>query len=234
MPSGQSTSTSTTSSEPSAFQKPYLQKGMDAATKLYNTPGPNYFPNSTVAGFSPTQNAAFGMGSSLANNGDLSQAQQANQNILSGNVNNDAVFNNIKSHVLPAVNSQFESAGRYGSGAQSDALSTGLTNAYAPYAAQQYSDALNRAPMLHNAQWQNVQNLWQQGQQQQMQGQNELGDAVNRFNYNQDLPANKLRQYMGFVGGNYGTNTTSTTPYNTPSIWGQVAGAGLGLAGLFG
>ena len=234
MAGSQQNSTTTNSSEPSSFQKPYLQTGVDAAKTLYNTPGPSYFPQSTVAGFSPDQSTAFAQGRSIAGNGSLNLAQQANNNILGGNAANDAVFQNIQSHVMPAVNSQFEASGRYGSGAQSGALASGLTNAYAPFAAQQYSDAMNRAPMLQNAQWQNNQNLGAQGQQMQGQAQNELGDAVNRFNYNQDLPANKLRQYMGFVGGNYGNNTTSTTPYNTPSIWGQAAGAGLGLAGLLG
>ena len=38
---------------------------------------------------------------------------------------------------------------------------------------------------------------------------------------------------MNTVGGNFGQTSVQQNPYYTPSPFSQIAGAGLGLAGLF-
>lgn len=244
--SGQQTSTST--SEPWAEQKPYIQYGMQQAKDLYQNQTPKYFPGSTVAGFSPEQQQAQQLGTARATQGNagMGMSQAYNNDVLQGKYLNsnpyqDSVYQNIQSHVLPSVNSQFSNAGRYGSNSQQNEQINQLTSAYAPYASQNYQYGLgqmdaaaNRAPQYAANDWTDINALSQIGQQKQTMGQNELTDAVNRYNFNQDLPANQLGQYMGFIGGNYGGTTTSQTPYQQPSIWSQLGGAGLGLAGLFG
>ena len=242
-----STQTSSGTSEPWAAQKPYLERNMSRAEDLYNSPGPQYFNQSTVAGFAPQQEQAFGMAANRATMGNqtMKAAEGFNQDVLggkySGNPMDGEVFNNISSRVTPQVNSQFSLGGRYGSDAHASTMTRALTEAYAPYAAQQYNTGIDRmqnaaqmAPTFAANDYQDIGALQDVGAQRQKLAQGELDDARARWDYNQDLPFNKLAQLQGLVGGNYGGTTTSSQPYYKPSPFSQVAGAGLGLAGLFG
>jgi hypothetical protein len=240
------TARSTSNTEPWAAQQPFIKDVMSQAQQQFNAPGPSYFPQSTVAGFSPEQISAFGMGTERATQGNagMDLAEGYNSDVLRGQYlndpNEDAMFANIQQRIMPSVNSQFMGAGRSGSGLHADTAARGMTEAWAPYATQmrqyglgQMDAAANRSKMFADQDWQDINALQGIGQQRQNLAQNELGDAVNRFNYYQDLPANKLQQYSGLVGGNYGGMTTSTQPYQQPSIWSQLGGLGLGAAGLF-
>jgi hypothetical protein len=61
-------------------------------------------------------------------------------------------------------------------------------------------------------------------------GQHLLNSQVDKWNFNQNLPYNKLAQYMGLLlGGNWGTQGTSTQ--TVPS---QGGGFGGFLGGLLG
>ena len=60
-----------------------------------------------------------------------------------------------------------------------------------------------------------------------------MDDAVNRWSYNQDLPYNKLAQYVGLIGGNWGGQTTSQQPYTKPGMLSTLGGLGMMGAGLF-
>ena len=164
----------------------------------------------------------------------VAEVGKENQKIMAGNYGDD-VFKNVQSHVMPAVSAQFEGSGRYGQNASfGNAVSTGLTNAYAPYASSMMNQAIDRAPNFQSSQWNNIQGLGDIGKQQQGQAQLETNDALNRYNYNTQLPQLKLNQYMQNVGGNWGNTTTSSQPVYNPSMFSQAAGAGLGLLGLFG
>lgn len=247
MGSKQATSTATNTSEPWTEQKPYITKGFSEAEKIYNSSGPQYFPGSTVAGFSPEQQQAFGMTTNRATAGNqtMKAAEGFTQDTLGGKYSGDPyqsqVFNNIASRVTPQVNAQFSSAGRYGSGAHADSMTRALTESFAPYASQQYQQGLDRmgnaasmAPTFAANDYQDIGALADVGMQKQVMGQAELDDAKARFDYSQDLPYNKLAQFQSAIGGNWGGQTTSATPYYKPSPFSQVAGAGLSLAGLFG
>lgn len=243
----QKTATTTSTSEPWAEQKPYITDIMSKAKNLYDTNTPTYYPGNTVAGFNPQQEQAFGMAANRAVNGNanMNAAAGYNSDVLSGKYSTDPyqsqVFDNIKSQVLPAVNSQFSAAGRYGSGSHADSAARGLTDAFAPYATQMYQQGLDRmgqaasfAPTLAQNDYTDIAALSDVGQQRQTLAQAEIGDAMNRYNFAQDTPYNKLGQYLGFIGGNYGGVQTSQTPYQTASPFSQIAGAGLSLAGLLG
>lgn len=239
--------TTTNTSEPWKEQKPYLQDIMKQAQYLYKNDNPTYYPGNTVAGFSPQQEQAFGMAANRAVNGNANMKAAAgyNQDVLSGKYSGDPyqsqVFQNIQSQVMPAINSQFSSAGRYGSGAHADSAARGLTDAFAPYATQMYQNSLDRmgqaaafAPTLAQNDYTDIAALADVGQQRQLLAQQEIQDAQNRYNYSQDAPYNKLGQYLQFVGGNYGGTTTSQQPYQTQSPFSQILGGGLGLLGLLG
>lgn len=222
--------TSSSTSEPWAKQAPYIEEGMAQAKKLYNSAGPTYFPGSTVAGFSPEQEQSFAGGMAHAG-----EAAKFNSDVLSGKYmqdpNQDAVFANIQSKVNPAVMSQFMGAGRTGSTLNADTLGRGLTEAYAPWASDNYQRGLDRMTSAARD-YSPYQAMEGVGQQRQQLAQQELQDAINRYNFGQDLASNKLREYMGLVGGSYGSQSTSSVPYQQPSVWSQLGGAGLGLAGL--
>jgi hypothetical protein len=241
------TATSKTTAQPWDKQIPYIEQGMSEAKKIYNTPGPEYYTGNTVAGFAPEQEQAFSRGTQRATQGNqtMNMAEGFTQDVLGGKYlndpYNDQVFNNIQSKVMPSVNSNFSSAGRYGSGMHADTATRALTESYAPYASQQRQQGLDRMGQASNAASMFAQNDYRDlaaleaiGGQRQGLAQNEIDDAVSRWNYNRDLPANKLGQYMGFIGGNYGGTTTSAQPYYKPSMFSQILGGGLGLAGLLG
>ena len=90
--SGNDTTKQTTKSEPWGPQTPYLKYGMDEATRLYQSAGPQYYPGSTVAGFSPTQQQAQQLGTSRALNGSqaMNNAQGFSNSVLGGGFSGDA------------------------------------------------------------------------------------------------------------------------------------------------
>ena len=243
--SGNDTTKQTTKSEPWGPQTPYLKYGMDEATRLYQQAGPQYYPGSTVAGFSPAQQQAQQMGAARATNGNagMKMSESMNNDFMSGkylnsNPYDDQVFQNIQSKVLPSVNSQFMNSGRYGSDSHAGTMTTDLTNAYAPYASQQYQQGLDRMQQAgQNAfgyaanDWTDINALSNIGGQQQQLGQQELNDAAARWDYYQQLPYNKLGQYQNNIGGNYGGTTVGKTQTPQPSMFAQIAGGGLGLLG---
>ena len=241
------TQKTTQTSSPWAGQTPYLKYGMSEAARLYQNAGPQYYTGSTVAGFSPEQQQAYGLGTQRAVNGsqDINNARGYSNDVLSGKYLNsdpyqDQVFQNVQSHVMPSVNSQFMGSGRYGSDLHADASTRALTEAYSPYASQQYQSGLDRmnwaagmAPTWAANDWTDISALEQIGKQKQNLGQSELDDAVNRWNYYNQLPYDKLGQFLNNIGGNYGGTVVGKTPTNDPSMWQQIGGAGLGLLGSY-
>ena len=242
----QATSVNTTT--PWTEQIPYYKEGFKAADTLWKAPGPSYYPGNTVAPFSAEQTEAQGWGANRARSGNsvVNNAQGHANNVLNGNYLNsdpyqDSVFQNIRSHVQPAVASQFANSGRYGSGLHADTSTRALTEAYAPYASQQYQQGLDRmdnaagmSPMFAQQDFANIEALNSIGAQKQQLGQREVDDAATRYAYYQDLPYNKLAQYMGLIGGSLGGTTTSQTPYYQPSTFSQIAGGLLGGLGTLG
>lgn len=243
----QSTSTTKTVSNPWEPQQPYLKNTLARAEELYQAPGPQYYPGSTVAPFSAEQQQAQSMAAARAGAGNPlnAQAQQHVGNVLGGQYLNDPyqdqVFENIRSHVMPSVNSQFSAAGRYGSNAHADAAARGLTDSYAPYASNNWQNALGMmnqaardAPGLAQTDYFDIGQLAKVGAEKQGLAQQEIGDAIARWQYAQDLPYLKLNEYAKLTGGSFGGTQTSSTPYYQPSPFSQILGAGLGLAGTIG
>jgi hypothetical protein len=240
---GSTEQTTTQKSSPWEAQIPFLKYGFDEASRLYGTPGPQYYPGSTVAPFSAEQNQSFGLGSqrALAGNQTMKGAEQFTQNVLGGNYlnsnpYNDQVFQNIQSKVMPAVNSTFMGAGRYGSGLHGDAMTRALTESYAPFAASQYESGLNRmgqaaamAPTFAANDYADLSVLEGIGRSKQGLAQQELDDAKSRWDYYGQLPYNKLGQFLNNIGGNYGGTVVGSQP--GPSMFQQIAGPAIGLLG---
>lgn len=239
--------TSTQISNPWSGQQPYLKAGyQQAATNLANPP--QYYPGTAVAPFTQAQNQALGaqtlraqQGSPVMQAADAQQTATLNGNYLSnGNPYGDAVFQNIKSQVLPAVGGQFNGAGRYGSGAMTSADTTALVNAYAPFAFSNYQNerglqqqAAGLAPTLANQDYTDISALGAAGTTQQNQQQQEINAAMQKWAYQQNLPNAQLATYDQAIAGAPGGTTTSQQPYYNPSPLSQILGGLTAGAGLF-
>jgi Chaperone of endosialidase len=234
MPSQQKSTTTTNT--PWSGAKPALKYGISEATRLYGK-APQYYAGSTVAGFTPYQNAAVNAtgARSLYGNSGMNLGQGQINNILSGDLGLDAVYKNIESKVLPSAMSAYSAAGRTpgGAGSYGGYAAEQLTNAYAPVALQQMQGALNLAPTYAQEDWNRIDRLNQAGGQIQNQNQAQIQDSINRWNFYQNLPWDQLSKYLSSVQGAGAGYGSSTQPYyQNPYL--SAAGGIAGLAGGIG
>jgi hypothetical protein len=141
------------------------------------------------------------------------------------------------------INSQASRAGRYGSGAMGQlqgAAATTLANAltgtagqlaYQNYATERAAQerAAGMAPGLAAADYSDIAQLAAAGQAQEAYQGQALQDAVNRFNFQQNLPQQQLSNFLSAAYGSpFNTVGTSSKPiYSSPGL-GALSGAGLG------
>src|SRR5262249_41824062 len=147
------------------------------------------------------------------------------------------IVRNYQNAVAPGIDSSFSIAGRYGSGAHQAAQSAAQQNlaaqlgdmagnlGYQNYAAERANmlNALNQVPGYAAQDYNDIAQLNAVGQAREQMGQSLINDQIARWNFEQQQPADKLRQYAAMLQGNFGNSTTTTAPYS--------AGAGI-LGGL--
>ena len=193
---GGSQRTITTSSAAPAYAQPQLEFAVQEARRLYDAPTPQYFPRSTVVGFSPeTETALSGIRQQALSGSPFVQATQdvVMQNLMGTNPLQSAAF----APVVEQVQAQASQAGRYGSGYQQAALAKAL----APAALQAQQAAIQQAPMARELGFADMQTLAQVGAAREAQAQAELQDDIQRFQYEQMLPQQKLADFITAVGG---------------------------------
>ena len=234
---GKSSGTSTTTIDP--MLRPYVTYGLSEAKNLYQSNNPSYYPGQTYVSPSATTQSALQAQQTraLAGNPLLPAAQQQQQNVISGQyLANNPFFNQALAGAGQAATQQYfdainaaqsgaSRAGRYGSGAQENLFNragTTLANtlaskagelAYTNYAAERARQeaAAAGAPQLAAADYGDIAQLAQVGQTQEGYQQAALEDAINRFNFEQNLPQNKLNQFLTQVyGAPQGSQTTQT------------------------
>ena len=242
MPDGGSPATQTQQQGPPAMLQPYLNYGLQQATRLYQSPSPSYYPGSQVAAPSTATQASWQDAIARAQSGSQvgNAAQQYGTNVLQGaylggNPYQTALNQSITAATLPTVNAQFSLGGRYGSGAHQGTMETALANAIAPqeYANYQQERANQQqmagmAPGLGAQDWTDIQGLMGVGSAQDQLAQNQINANMAHWNYNQNLAQNKLAQYAQLMSGlPFGTTTTATS---TPAQ----SGFGSQMLGLLG
>lgn len=252
--SGGGTTTTNTiqNADPWSGQQPYLKDVFSQAKSLYRQPGPSYFPSSTVQPMNPGQTNAldtlYGVGMSggtpalTSAQGNLTATNEG-QYLNAGNPYFSGMADRVLGQVMPAINAPFAQSGRSDSGLASRAAAMGATDAIGSLAYQNYGDERARmmqasqyAPIVDQSTIGDVNAAYGAANQYQTQGQQQLNDLVNRWNFNEMAPWQKLGMYNQMVQGNYGgtTNTTQQTPYYSnpmANILGGVAGvAGIGSA----
>lgn len=225
---GGGSQTVNTQVQPPSYAMPFLQYGLDEARAQYDNNAPNFYPAQTVVGFSPESEMSLDMMRDRALDPNSMTAQTANvvqQNLMGTNPLMSAAFQ----PVVNEVQSQFAKAGRYGSGANQQALAAAL----APAALQAQQTAIAQAPQIQN---QDLSQLAAVGSAREGQAQAELQDQVNRFNFEQNIEQQKLKDYLALVGGGtIGSNTIQPVQRNTAAsaLGGALGGAQLGAAAGF-
>jgi len=232
---GQQNSTTTTSIDPSI--KPFVTYGLEEAKRLYESPNPSYFPGQTYVSPSEQTQQALKMAQERAMAGSpLTGAAQAEtlatiqgrgvNPFLAGaleGVNRQAGVD--YTNVIQDLNSRTASAGRYGSAAQGQQIGqaqdifarniaeAGNRMAYQSAEAerQRQMNAVGAAPAMAQADYADINQLAKLGQITEGYKAAELQDAMNRFNFAQNLPQAKLSQFANlFSSVPQGTQTVQT------------------------
>jgi len=259
--SGGGQNTTVTKSDPWAGQQPYLKTGFEQAQQQLNSSTPEYYQDSTVAPQSETTQQAMQLQAQRALSGSpvTDSAQNLATNTMNGNYLNsnpylDANFaagtDAITKAYNGAVNQNTAGAvgsGRYGSGMQmfangqaQDTLAKNLNNLYGQTYYNNYNTErgnqqamAGQAAGIAGSDYTDLGKLSDVGSAQDQYSQAVTDADVNKWNYNQNLPANKLGQYMGLIQGNYGGSSSTQTPLSGQSLMGSLLGAGMTGLGAY-
>lgn len=209
----------------------------------------SYYPNSTVADFSPETNLAMQLQTDRALFGSPVQnaAEQYTADTLSGKYLNagnpyfQGMMQNVSNAITPMVDAKFEASGRYGGGAHKQALADALANAGTQAAYQNFGDERANqtrmaafAPEIGNIDYQNIAALSDVGAARENLAQAKINEDIERYNFGQMEPYTRLGLYNNFIQGNYGgTGTAQTTGTGYQRSGSNTAGtaiAGIGTA----
>lgn len=231
---GGSQRTITQTTAPSTFAQPFLEYGMQEAKDLYQSARPQYYPKSTVVGFSPeTQMALSGYRTAAAAGSPMIPAvQQAVQQNLTGT---NPLFQQALQPTIQQAMQGAMSSGRYGSGYAQKAVA----EAVAPLVYQAQQAAIQQAPAAREFGFADLQTMAQVGAAREAQEQAELAADIERFQFQEARPAQKLADYLTMVQGGSGAlgGRTITPQFRQPAagfFGGALSGAALGADTGFG
>lgn len=274
---GGGSTTTVQKADPWAGQQPYLLNIFRQARQLYNSGGmaPNYYPGQTVADQSKWTQDALQMQADRAQNGSplIDNASTAINNITTGqalagnqglntlnqisqedNPYVDELYNRANSQAQSAINSNFSSAGRYGSGAHAAASADAANNLAnemystlwdkradaAASAGQLYNTGIGQqvvagqtGQQLANQAYTDAAALSEAGGMMDDYNQQLINANIDRYNYEQQKALFALQNYNNLIQGSYGGTTTTTGQQSSSgSTLGNVAGGALTGGGL--
>jgi hypothetical protein len=217
--------------------KPYVTYGLEEAKRQYEAPGAQFFPGQTYVSPSEATQAALQAAQTRAMSG--SPIQQAAQQEYLSTVQGRGV-NPFLEGALAGANRRAEEAytrgvqgiqsnaasmGRYGSnvmgqqvGQAQDVFGRNLAETAGQLAYQsaeaergRQMAAVQGAPAYAQADYMDIQKLLTAGQGQESYQQKALQDAINRYNYEQTLPQQKLQQFTNLFTSVPSGGTSTTT-----------------------
>ena len=234
---GGQSQTTTSGIDPS--MRPYVERGLSEAQKLYETYTPQYFAGPTFVGPSAQTESALSMAEAQARAGSplINRALAQQQGAISGEYlganpylaaalrPGQEAATQAYQQAISGTRSQAAGAGRYGSGAQTQLeslsqqnLANALANqagqaAYQNYAAERglQEQAARYAPTMAQAAYQPINQLLQTGQAREDYAQRALQSEIDRFNFQQNLPYQRLAQFTSTVAGQPLTTRSETT-----------------------
>jgi len=230
-----------------AYAQPFLEFGLEQARSQYDSSKPGYFPGQTFVDFSPQTEQALRSTESRALAGSPLQQQAVDQATATvrgdylgaSNPYRDQAIQSAMEPVISSVGSAFSGGGRFNSGLFADALAKRAAEVagnigYADYGRERglQQTMVGAAPGLAATDYQDIAQLMNVGRARETMGQQALTDQINRFNFEQNLPASKLNQYMQAVrGGTIGSTGTQTQPvFSNPTA--DTLGSLATLAGI--
>lgn len=249
---GGGTQTTVQKSDPWAGQQVFLSTGYQNALNQYNRGPMKFFPGQTFAGFSPETEAALQMQAQRAQAGSpLTDAAQSELTktlsgdyLSAGNPHFSAMMDRVASDLRPRMDAQFASAGPggYASGLHQNAMASALADAGSQLAYQNYGDERNRqvqgmlfAPQLAQQDYFDASKLAEAGGVREDLEQQRINDAMQRHQFAQTEPWQRLQMYNNLIQGNVGGQSESTTTTPRRSLGASdLIGGGLGIAGLLG
>jgi hypothetical protein len=216
---GNQTSTTTTSIDPSI--QPYVTYGLEEGKRLYETGTPTFFPGQTYVSPSQATQSAIQMAQERAMAGSplVRSAQQEQLATIQGRGVNPFLEGSLAgvnrqareafTEGVQGLQSKASSMGRYGSAAQAEQegraqdvfaramLEQGGQLAYGSAEAERarQMQAAQAAPAMAATDYSDIQKLLTAGQAEEQYSSAALQDAINRFNFEQNLPQQKLSQF---------------------------------------
>ena len=216
--------------------EPYVKFGLSEGERLYKSEGPQFFQGPTYVSPSEATQQALQMAKMRAVSGSplVQAAQQQQLATIQNQGVNPYLPDALAAAYAPTVSAAQEAtrglqstasrAGRYGSDAmaqiaqkQSEGLGRALgqslnTLAYgsSEAQAQRAQQAAQLAPQMAQADYADIQALLKAGQGTEQYQQAQLQDEINRYNYEQNLPQMKLREFANLFSNVPGGTTTTT------------------------
>jgi hypothetical protein len=222
--------TSKTTNELDPTVRPFVEYGLQEAKGLYQTDTPNYYGGQTYIGPSAQTQAALqaGQNRALAGNPLLPAAQQQQLSTIQGNylsagnpyfqqalAGPTQQATQAYNDAIKAAQGTASMAGRYGSGVSADiqnraanTLASTLANTYGNLAYQNYAgergmqnQAVANAPALAQADYADISQLANIGKTAEDYQKTALQADIDRFNFEQNKPYQKLSSYLGAAYG---------------------------------
>jgi hypothetical protein len=250
MSKGGGKQTQTQTSDPWGPSQQYIAGALGDAAKWYGSDyGRQYFPGSTVVPFNPMTEQALGMTAQRAINGSplMQAAQQQNLATQRGdflrpdsNPFLSQTFDTAAGKVRGALDSQFNRNNSYGGSMHQGAMADNLNNLASQMYGQNYNQERDRmtaattfAPQLAQQDYYDAGRLAAVGDAYQQQAGNYVNDAMQRWDFYQNQPFQRLQQFASLinpVAGMGGTQVGQTKqPSNTLSNIIGIASTAAGL-----
>jgi len=223
-----------------SYVEPFVQAGLTGASQLYESGGPEFYPDATYTPFANQTERGLQM---LEAQGTPSQTTNLGtllNNTIQGNFLDPTtnpylsqtyqqaageLTDTFTNQILPALSAQFGSAGGSNSqiqgqiatnaaGKLSDSLAKLQTNLYGQNFQQERGRQMQAGgmlPMYSQLARQPIMDQLQVGQAVEGKAREVLQDEINRFNYYQTRPEINLQNYLRNISGNFPTQQSIPT-----------------------
>ena len=230
------------SNNPPAFQQPYIERGLQEAETLFDTPR-TFYEGSTVVPFNPNTQAGLDAMKARATAGSplVTAAQTLTKNTMAGDYLSPDKNPYLKSamdaatrpmteaftqDVMPGIDAAFSSAGRYGSGLQANQQARAaedylqaLGDAGSKMAYSNYADERGRqmtaaasAPAMAELDYLDPSRLIDIGAAYAGMAERELREDIDRHRFAEDEARIRLGEYLPAVTGGQWSTSSTDQP----------------------
>tara|TARA_Y100001963_G_scaffold17154_1_gene21126 strand:+ start:167 stop:1024 length:858 start_codon:yes stop_codon:yes gene_type:complete len=230
------------SNNPPAFQQPYIERGLQEAETLFDTPR-TFYEGSTVVPFNPNTQAGLDAMKARATAGSplVTAAQTLTKNTMAGDYLSPDTNPYLKSamdaatrpmteaftqDVMPSIDAAFSGGGRYGSGLQANQQARAaedylqaLGDAGSKMAYSNYADERGRqmtaaaaAPAMAELDYLDPSRLIDIGAAYEGMAERELREDIDRHRFAEDEARIRLGEYLPAVTGGQWSTSSTDQP----------------------